>query len=104
LTYVIAKSLRLLKTRWFSLPNLLTPKPLVPELIQGEATPENLRDEVVRLLEDRVGRQEIVRAFAELRRELTKDADRIAARAVIELAEKAKSLATESGGSNGAER
>jgi lipid-A-disaccharide synthase len=94
LTYILAKSLRLLKTRWFSLPNLLTPEPLVAELMQGNATPENLRNEVAKLLEDRDSRQEIARAFAELRRELTKDADRTAARAVFELAENAKSDAT----------
>ena len=90
LTYVLAKSLRLLKTRWFSLPNLLTPEPLVPELMQGEATPENLRNEVAKLLEDQDSRQDIVRAFAELRRELTRDADRIAARAVLDLAARPK--------------
>lgn len=86
LTYFMAKVLRLLKTRWFSLPNLLTPEPLVPELMQGQATPENLRDAVAGLLEDPQRRENITRAFAELRRELAQDADRIAARAVVELA------------------
>lgn len=86
LTYFMARSLRLLKTRWFSLPNLLTAEPLVPELMQGMATPENLGNAVADLLEDEQGRDRIVRAFAELRRELSQDADRIAARAVIDLA------------------
>jgi lipid-A-disaccharide synthase len=86
LTYFMARSLRLLKTRWFSLPNLLTVEPLVPELMQGMATAENLANAVAALLEDRQGREKIVRAFADLRRELAQDADRIAARAVVELA------------------
>jgi lipid-A-disaccharide synthase len=86
LTYFMARSLRLLKTRWFSLPNLQTVEPLVPELMQGMATPENQANAVAALLDDRQGRDKIVRAFAELRRELAQDADRIAARAVVDLA------------------
>lgn len=36
----------------FSMPNHLIKPPIVPELIQGEATPERLISEVVRLLDD----------------------------------------------------
>jgi lipid-A-disaccharide synthase len=85
LTYFIARSLRLLKTQWFSLPNLLTPEPLVAELMQGSATPDNLCEAVAVLLDDNEGRQKIVAAFAELRQELTQNADRTAARAVMQL-------------------
>jgi lipid-A-disaccharide synthase len=85
LTGFIAKRLRLLKTRWFSLPNLLTPEPLVPELMQGDATPEKLCDAVSALLDDDDAREKISAAFAELRSELAQDADAQAARAVLEL-------------------
>jgi lipid-A-disaccharide synthase len=88
LTYWIAKGLRLLKTRYFSLPNLLTPEPLVPELMQGDATPEKLSAAVALLLDDETARQNIARSFAELRRGLSRDADLIAAKAVIAVAQR----------------
>ena len=31
-----------MKIKWFSLPNLLANKALVPELIQGQVTPKNI--------------------------------------------------------------
>lgn len=88
LTSVIAKTFRLLKTPWFALPNLLTPEPLVPELMQNDATPANLAAAVSALLDDENRRAAISKAFAELRRDLTRDADRIAARAVMSVAKR----------------
>lgn len=93
LTYGIAKTFRLFKTPWFSLPNLLTPEPLVPELMQGDATPDKLAAEVSALLLDPGRRQRIALAFAQLREELSRDADRLAAEAVMQLARRA-ALAT----------
>ena len=86
LTYAIAWIFKLVKVPYFSLPNLLTSEPLVPEFLQSEATPEALSGAVHALLEDPERRQFISRKFAELRRELARGADRRAANAVFELA------------------
>jgi lipid-A-disaccharide synthase len=87
LTGFIAKSLRLLKTRWFSLPNLLTPDPMVEEFMQGDATPEKLSAAVSRLLDDPVACRRIAAVFGDLRTQLSRDADRLAAQAVLKLAQ-----------------
>ena len=47
-TYAIVS--RLVTTPWFALPNILAQAPLVPELIQDDATPENLANALSTLL------------------------------------------------------
>jgi lipid-A-disaccharide synthase len=89
LTYFIARTFRMFKTPWFALPNLLTPEPLVAELMQGNATAEKLASAVSSLLTDSDARQKIAAAFANLRKELSRDADRLAAQAVLALATRA---------------
>lgn len=86
LTYALARSLRLVKVRHFTLPNLLTNEPMVPEFLQGSASPEALSDSLHALLEDPERRAKIGREFAELRDQLARGADRLAAQAVLELA------------------
>lgn len=85
LTYWLARTLRLVKVRHFTLPNQLTSEPLVPEYLQHGATPEALADAVGRLLDDDVRRQAIERSFAELRERLQRDASARAAEAVLSL-------------------
>ena len=85
-TYWLAKALRLLKVPHFTMPNLLTDKPLVPEYLQYEATSENLADAVGELLADPDRRAGIERHFANLRRSLGLGADERAAEAVIAMA------------------
>ncbi len=86
LTYWIVKGLRLLKLTHYTLPNLLTEEPLVPEFMQGEALPAPIADAVIALLEDPERRQSIAGRFGRLRQELALDADQRAADAVLELA------------------
>ncbi len=86
LTYAIVKTFRLLKVPHFTLPNLLTPEPLVPEYLQGAAHPEALADAVSGLLKDPDRRAAIAGQFAILRAELAQGADKLAAQAVLELA------------------
>ncbi len=74
------------KVRHFTIPNLLTEEPLVPELIQGAATPEAMAKEVSELLSDEKRRVAIRERFAKLRTELAINADQRAADAVIDLA------------------
>ncbi len=86
LTALIVKSLGLIKVSHFTIPNLLTEEPLIPELIQQAATPEAIAKEVAALLADRSRCKAISDRFAKLRTELALDADQRAADAVIELA------------------
>jgi len=92
LTYAIMKYLRLLKVPHFTLPNLLTPKPLVPEYLQGAANAEALANAVSGLLEDPDRRAAIAAQFAKLRAELALGADKLAAQAVLDLAHSAPVL------------
>jgi lipid-A-disaccharide synthase len=85
-TYAIIKAFRLLKVPTITLPNLLTPEPLVPEFLQGAASPDALADAVSGLMNDPGRRAAIADQFAKLREELAKGADKLAAKAVLELA------------------
>ena len=86
LTYAIAKTFKLVNVPFFTLPNLLTAEPLVPEFLQAEATPAALATAVTDLLDDPQRRAMISKRFTELRSELALDADNCAASAVLELA------------------
>ncbi len=86
LTYAIAKTFRLLNVEYFTLPNLLTPEPLVKELMQHAATPDALAAATADLLGNPAKRQEIADAFNQLHRDLARNADRNAANAVLQLA------------------
>src|SRR5210317_588832 len=84
LTYWIAR--RLVKLEHFTLPNLLTDQPLVPEFMQHNALPGPIAAEVIALLDDPERRRSISERFDRLRAELALDADQHAADSVIELA------------------
>lgn len=86
LTYALARSLKLVKVRHFTLPNLLTDEPMVPEFLQGGASPQALSDALEALLRDPERRAGIAREFTQLRNQLARGADYLAARAVLELA------------------
>ena len=76
-----------LRTRYYTMPNLMADELLVPEFIQEEMTPEALADAVVGLLNDPARREAISSRFAKLRAELALGADECAADAVIKLAQ-----------------
>ena len=86
LTALLVRLLGLLKLEYFTIPNLLTETPLVPEFIQEAATPEALAEAVAALLADPDRRLAITRRFDELRSTLALGADARAARAVLEIA------------------
>jgi lipid-A-disaccharide synthase len=86
LTYFIAVKLGLVKLTHYTLPNLLTEVPLVPEFMQQDARPEPIAEAVMALLDDPERRRSISERFDRLRRELAQDADQHAADAVLELA------------------
>lgn len=80
-THWLAKHLRLIKTQWVSLPNILTGQEQVPEFIQHDATPEQLAQAVTAWLEHDQKRADYQSAADQLRLRLMAD-DR-AAQAVI---------------------
>jgi lipid-A-disaccharide synthase len=86
LSWFIGKGLRLVKLTHYTMPNLLTEEPLVPEFIQGNARPELISAEVVALLNDPERREFISRTFDRLRKKLALDSDQHAADAIIDLA------------------
>ncbi|HDM8145870.1 TPA: lipid-A-disaccharide synthase [Vibrio harveyi] len=84
MTAFLAK--RLLKTKYVSLPNILADTELVKEYLQEDCTPDNLFNEVSRLLES--DNQEMLDKFTEMHHWIRKDADQQAANAVLKLIEK----------------
>ncbi len=75
---------QLVKVEHVSLPNLLAGRALVPELLQRDATPENLGRALLQAL-DGVGQAERLEHYRAIHRDLRKDASRRAAERVLGL-------------------
>ena len=69
----------------FSMPNHLTDPPVVPELIQENATAENLVGEVIRLLDDDQYRDCMRTALAEIAPALNVESGKLASQAIMQL-------------------
>jgi lipid-A-disaccharide synthase len=84
ITYWVGRLM--LKVAYVSLVNLLAGRKVVPELLQGDMTPERIADEVRRVWMPGAPREEMLRGLAEMRGRLgeTGAATR-AAEAVLEL-------------------
>jgi lipid-A-disaccharide synthase len=63
LTHAVVKGFGMLKTNVYSLPNVLAGRMLVPELMQGDCTPEHLAGAVLDLFRDNGRRDELVHEF-----------------------------------------
>lgn len=79
---------RLLKVPHFSLPNLLAGREIVKEFFQDEVTPERLGPAVLSFLDDPASAHALQEVFAEIHYALRKNANREAASAVLELAQR----------------
>lgn len=79
---------RLLKVPYVSLPNLLANKKLVPEFLQDDATVENLGGALLSLLNNPEQVKNLQQQFTAIHRDIQRDADRCAARAIVALQEK----------------
>lgn len=81
ITYLIAKLM--VKLRWFSLPNLLANKSLVPELLQSEVSVDN----IVPLIKERLyqDQSELNQEFEEIHKSLKQNASEEAAKVVSEV-------------------
>ena len=83
LTYRIAK--RLLRIDRYSLPNLLAGKPLVPEFIQDEVTPENLGKSILEYLDNPSFVVALMEQFGQFHRILRRHASEDAAEGILAL-------------------
>ena len=81
LTYELVS--RMVTTKYFALPNILSGRKLVEELIQDDATADALAAAVKRLV-DR-DQSEVIAIYDEIHRSLRKDAGTSAAKAILEL-------------------
>ena len=83
LTHQIAK--RLVKLKFFSLPNLLADKALVTELLQDQVTVQNLVKAMAPLLQDQKAKQACVGSFTELHQLIRCNASEQAAAAIAKV-------------------
>ncbi len=83
LTYWLGKWL--VKTPWFSLPNILAQREVVPELMQYDLSPERAARETLAMLTDPQRRQDCIETFHRLHADLARQADQQAAQALLNL-------------------
>lgn len=85
LTYAIMS--RMLKVPYVSLPNLLANEPIVPELLQGDATPENLAKHLLQTWHSFNADKTIQEKYSNLHKMLSKNAGSQAAQAILSMLE-----------------
>jgi lipid-A-disaccharide synthase len=93
LTAWVITRLRLVKVPYFSQPNLLAGRPLVPEFFQEQVTPKALGAALLQALEDRAHRATLQEEFRRLHERLRLGGAERAANAVLELIDEARSAA-----------
>ena len=86
LTAFALKSLGLLKAPFFAQPNLLAGRLVVPELAQGDVTPERLGRELGRWLDEPDAAAELQALFTTIHRQIRQGASGKAAEAILALA------------------
>jgi lipid-A-disaccharide synthase len=86
LTAFLLRGFGLLKAPFFAQPNLLAGRRVVPELAQGDVTPERLGREIERWLDEPEAVAELKTLFTAIHRQLRQGASEKAAEAVLALA------------------
>jgi lipid-A-disaccharide synthase len=76
---------RLLKQDFISLPNLLAGREVVPEILQEQATPDNLAKAISERLENENIIHQLQETFLFIHKQLKRDANQQAASAVLNL-------------------
>ncbi|MGH1372825.1 MAG: lipid-A-disaccharide synthase [Cellvibrionaceae bacterium] len=79
---------RLVKSAYFSLPNLLADKPLVPELLQKQVTAEKLGASLLSYFDAPDKAEKLKQDFVDLHSSIRRDASEKAAAAIVELIER----------------
>jgi lipid-A-disaccharide synthase len=83
-TYLLAKTIKLVNSKFISLPNILAGETLVPELIQDEANGKKLADAARNWLDDENHREKLKTRFDELHRLMLADKSPTAHQVVVE--------------------
>ena len=68
---------------YYGLPNILCERFVVPELMQDDATPENLAQALLNLVNDRDAVEQLEQTFLELHRTLRQNTAQKAAEAIL---------------------
>ena len=89
ITYKIAKMSYWIMKRmayqpFVGLPNVLAGREVVPEILQDQATPENLAEALIKLYEDKANAEVVAEVFTEIHHRLRQNTAEKAANAVIE--------------------
>ncbi|MEW5249720.1 lipid-A-disaccharide synthase [Microbulbifer discodermiae] len=79
---------RMLHTDWVALPNLLAQRELVPEILQENATAENLGAALLNYFDDPLLCDQLQREFDDLHQQLRRDASSRAAQALCQLVDR----------------
>lgn len=82
-SYIFLKTM--IRIKHFTLPNILLKKEVVPELIQNDLSAESLSKVASNLLEDKNAREIMKSEFKTLRKKLSVNKDRIAAKEILKL-------------------
>ena len=83
MTYLAARML--IRVKHLGMPNVLAEREIVPEFIQGNARPFAIAGEVMKLLDDRARREQMLADFDSVIAKLGKGAaNEVAARAILE--------------------
>jgi lipid-A-disaccharide synthase len=69
-TYFIAKHIVKIKLPYFTMPNIIANKMIVPEIMQSEATGQNIADKAVQLLTDQEAIKNIKEGYRQVRSRL----------------------------------
>lgn len=85
LTYQLVKHLRLMRSPWLTLPNILAAGPLIPEIFQHQANAHNLAQALRHWQQNPVSCAEYRQHACEIHQSLRKGAHQQAAQAVIEM-------------------
>lgn len=86
LTYIIVR--RLVKSAYFSLPNLLAGEPLVPEVLQSDVRPEMLGPLILQRLQDDEERHNLQARFTDIHHQIKLNASERAAEVLLAMIEK----------------
>lgn len=90
LTAWMLRRLNLVKSKFFSQPNLLADRPLVGEYFQDQIVPERIGAELLMWLDDAPRRVELEQAFLRIHRDLKRSASARAAQAILSLVRSAR--------------
>lgn len=85
LSYLVGRVFRLIKVKYMSLPNLLADRPLVPEFLQGAASPAALAERVLHLIDSPSERAELEKSFSALHDQMRRSAGKRSAVEVLDV-------------------